>query len=471
MTRRPDTLYRAYITLLLLALVIAPALYTLVTSLGSRPLVTLLAHERFPVFVVAFTGLMLTLALAAGTTRGPVLMSPFQVHVVAGGPQRRRTSLRSPFLSALVLLIPTGAVLGAVLHTAVLRVDGSIGGNTFVPGVLAGAVIGMLLGVAWLAGQSLSRRTTQWASAISLSLTLVVVLRWPGQLSLSGWVVLTGGAVCLLAAVPALLDRLRGPVLLEQAHRWHDATSAGATGDLATAVGMYRARARRPRPARAIGSTPGLPVLFLRRDVIGSARTPLRSLVGGAALGVAVLLGTWATTLPGEMTWAIVAVTSALGYLALGVWSDGFRHAVEAAAAPSLYGVSDSHLMGLHAILPVVLVLTLGTIAIFLTLQLGGQPLMGLLTTIGLLFAIAVRMFDAAKGPIPPHLLTPVPTPMGDASAIPLALWQVDALLVAALVPTGVSAAALTHGGSLLLAYVPATAAVLLALRHRLLSP
>lgn len=467
MNRSADVLYRVYVTVLLLAVLTGPALYTVVVSLSSPPLVTLVGHEQFPSLVVACTGLLLVAALAVGRTRGPVLLSPFKIHLIAGGPQPRRVSLRSPFRSTLLLLLLVAAVLGAVPPAALVRAEVA-GATTLVGGVLAGATVAILVAVAWLAGQALTPRTTTWAAALCLLITGGLALWWPGPLDLAGWGLLTAAALCLLVVVPPLLDRLSGPALLEQAHRWHTATTAGGAGDLAAAAATYRTRPRRPRPAGAVGDTTLLPVLFLRRDLIGALRTPIRSLVAGAALCLAILMGALSTTLPDQMALFVVGTSSLMGYMALGVWSDGFRHAVEAIAAPTLYGLSDHQLLSLHALLPVAVVLTVGTTAGLLAVLLGGQPLMAALTLGSALFCVVVRMFDAAKGPMPLILLTPAPTPMGDASAIPVALWQADALLLAALVPTTIGTAVLTLGSGIpLLAYIPATAAVLLAFRHR----
>ncbi|RIJ54667.1 hypothetical protein DZF99_11465 [Clavibacter phaseoli] len=47
------------------------------------------------------------------------------------------------------------------------------------------------------------------------------------------------------------------------------------------------------------------------------------------------------------------------------------------------------------------------------------------------LLLVVVRAFDAAKGPLPLAVMAPVVTPAGDASALVIAAWQADALLLA----------------------------------------
>ena len=77
---------------------------------------------------------------------------------------------------------------------------------------------------------------------------------------------------------------------------------------------------------------------------------------------------------------------------------------------------------------------------------------------------IAGRVRDAAKGPLPLSLMTPMPTAQGDLAVIPLLLWQGDAALLAML--AGVTLAALGPLGSgwlLGAAALLTTAAALLA--------
>src|SRR5699024_4803014 len=45
----------------------------------------------------------------------------------------------------------------------------------------------------------------------------------------------------------------------------------------------------------------------------------------------------------------------------------------------------------------------------------------------------AARARDAAKGPMPLSLMTPIPTPQGDLSVLSVLVWQADALLLAVL--------------------------------------
>src|SRR5699024_12821792 len=63
------------------------------------------------------------------------------------------------------------------------------------------------------------------------------------------------------------------------------------------------------------------------------------------------------------------------------------------------------------------------------TLELSGVALPVLLA----LVLVAARARDAAKGPMPLSLMTPIPTPQGDLSVLSVLVWQADALLLAML--------------------------------------
>lgn len=467
---RGDLGYRVYLTFLVLAVLVGPSLHAITVWLATPRLLALVARPDLPALLAALTGLLLWVVLMIGTVRGPVVLSPFRLHLLAGGPLPRRQSLRRPFVTMAVLLVAVAATLGAVPGLSLFHL-GSGGWATPLTGALVGALLGALLAVAWLAGQALSVLRLRWTVLTTLLCCGTFALAWWAGVSgpWVGWLALVLAVMVALGVVPRLLEQVRGPVLAEHAWRWQSATTAGGMGDLAAAASAYRAHPRRPRPREAIGVSARLPLLFLRRDLAGAARTPGRSLLALVVLGAGVALAAWVMTTPVGSSWVSVALGFGLAHLALGVWSDGFRHAVEASAAPTLYGVSHQQLLGLHAVLPVVLAIGVSMVAGLAVVLLAAQPLLtGVLAAAGALFCVAVRMFDAAKGPLPLILLTPAPTPVGDMSGVSVALWQADALLIAVIVPTLITTAVLTLGWVWLLAYLPAVMVVLAGLRHRL---
>ncbi|WP_391510326.1 hypothetical protein, partial [Clavibacter phaseoli] len=80
--------------------------------------------------------------------------------------------------------------------------------------------------------------------------------------------------------------------------------------------------------------------------------TPVRATAG--CLGVAASGALIAVALDGAGTWLVIPALGAalVGFLALGVGADGFRHVVDVASSPPLYGIPTERLLLLHAALP-----------------------------------------------------------------------------------------------------------------------
>lgn len=224
-----------------------------------------------------------------------------------------------------------------------------------------------------------------------------------------------------------------------------DFTSASARiGDPVTRGRNWRLRTGKPNRASVW--------LFVRRDLIGIARTPLRS--GMGVLGT-LLAACCATIALAAQELSVVAVlgmaAQLLGYAAMQPWTRGLRTAAESAGAPPLLPFSSRGLLPRHLLVPgvgAILVSTIGVLianlllsratgsALLTQLQLTGQaaPWLALCATAGIsLIALALRLHGSLKGPLPERLLAPVPTPVGDASGINIVLWGADALVIAVL--------------------------------------
>lgn len=488
----PDRLYRVYVVVLLACVVAGPAVHAAVTTLSLPFLLDALRSPALPLLVPAGVAGLAASALVVGRSLGPVLGEPFRLQVLAGGPQRRRVSLRPRFLAAGAVVVTVVAVAGAVPTLALIRA-GSTGPGLVLVGVAAGALAGVISAVCWLAGQALSPRKARVLTASLVGIGVAASAlglwaggHWPwgaGRWALAGgsWApagsiapttllltLLAVTATAAAASVPRLLDRLSGPVLTVQASRWRSATTAAGAGDLHGALAAYRPVPSRAPTRPAVGAGPGLALVVLRRDVVGLSRTPGRLLLAVTGTLAAVVLAGLVALLPTQVAWAALAAAAAWGYLALGPVSDGFRHAVEVASAPVLYGVGDHRLLALHALLPTLLVLLAGAAGLALVGLVGSGPLPSLAAGAGLLLGVLVHLYDAAKGPMPVSLLTPVPTPAGDASGIAVALWQVDALLMAVGVPTAVGLLVLTSGPWALLLHLPVAALLLVGVHRRL---
>lgn len=433
-----DRLYCGYLVVLLSAVMLGPVLWSGLLVLEQPPVLSALQTPAAPALALVAAALLALVALAAGRVRGPVVLTPFRTSLVAGGPRPRRASLRSPYWRATAIPV---AALGTVAALPVL----ALARSGFLPywavpaAVLGGALLGLVVSVCWLVGQVAAG---------------------------SGWRSLPR------PTVSRLLDALSGPVLLAQAHRWQAATTALGAGEASAAVATYRPLPEQARPTGAIrAARGGMPMLFLTRDLVAVLRLPGRCALGVTAMVLGVVVAGTTVVLPAALWWVAIGLGSGFGYLGLGVLSDGVRHAVEAGAAPVLYGVGDLQLVALHSLLPTLGAILLGGLGLFLSLILGGSLWSSALGGGALLLGVAVRVYDAAKPPMPLSLLHPVPTPAGDASGIAVALWQVDALLIATLTPVALGAAVLTLGPWAALLLVPVLGLVLAGARRRLASP
>lgn len=207
--------------------------------------------------------------------------------------------------------------------------------------------------------------------------------------------------------------------------------------------------------------------MIIYRDLIGATRTPARFVVAALALTGFGLLSAVAWVAPISVMAAVVGVAAIIGYLGLGVWSDGIRHAIDAAGGPQLYGIRPTGLVALHALLPTAAGLFFACTGAAIAVALGGPWFGALFAMLGTLFTVTVRVLDATKGQMPLRLLTPIPTPAGDLSGILIAYWQADSLVMTLAVLAGVALLAASNP-VVLVALVPAGLFVLLLARRRL---
>src|SRR5690606_13063232 len=131
---------------------------------------------------------------------------------------------------------------------------------------------------------------------------------------------------------------------------------------------------------------------------------------------------------------------------------------------PSLYRQSAGRLMLLHAPVPLLAATVVPAAAALLA---GGAPVAASVAASLSAAVLVVRAYDAAKGPLPLSLMMPVPTPLGDASAIGVWAWQLDALLITGALSTWLGTRAITEPWVLLWA-APAIAVLVVLTRGRL---
>lgn len=462
---RREGAYRAYLGVAVCLVAVAPLVRMLFLALMEPAAIAWLTSPDFAVQLRVLGALVLPLGVLAGTVRGPALVSPFETVTLGSNHLPRRVTLRRSFLRSLLVAVAAAMALTA-LPAAALSIGG--GGSPLAAAVaVAGAAALACVGVvSALVGQTVRVRWA-WCVAILLLLTglspfgvgawfasswtgLAEVGSRAGAASAAAEGPATGaglwssaasggsltGTLCLMAVasvalvmVPRLLDRLRGDLLLLQARRREMAAMSVASGELSSAASTYREEPSTGRKLRAVVSGPRV-LSMLVRDAVGAMRTPQRTVLGSLALGFAAVLVGVATG-PAGSAWtagplaAAVAAGSVSMFVALGSFCDGFRHAADAAVGAATFGTPVGEQFVLHAAFPVaVVILVVGVVA----LTTGG----GLAPVVAGFAMVAVRAFEAARGNLPPLLLTPMPSEVGDLSVIARLAWQFDSVIVAA---------------------------------------
>ncbi|WP_291757600.1 hypothetical protein [Cellulomonas sp. 73-145] len=471
--------YNVYLAALLAPLVVFPVVRTIVLALsGSRVLAALVGPSSVPT-VGMVLGLLMAALMWLGVLYGPVTLEPAFVRLLADTDLPRHRTLSRPFA------IKAAAVVGVALMAAALF------GGVLVNGgfaSLAGAarftalcaMFAVMAAVAWLAGQATSQRVAGLAGALTTALALLGLAlpgfgRWlPWGWVAAAWPPIAGppattdlalGVVAALAVVATrpLLDRLRSSRLTDDATRWRAATTAALSGDVAHALGSLRARPSVGRRWSAVRGGPSIAV-FLVRDMVGAARTPVRLLVGIVTLVAAVITLALASSLPAG--WVLASVGATGAYLAVGVLADGFRHATDAAVAPALYGYGTPALFSRHGVAPLAGAAVAAALGAVSASALGiGMRLLPVCVV--LILVVLARAYDSAKGPLPVVLLTPMPSPIGDLSSVNVSLWEADALIIA-MVAGALAVAAAGSPVRLLVFALVVVALLVLGLRRRL---
>ncbi|MEN2741068.1 hypothetical protein ABCS02_25070 [Microbacterium sp. X-17] len=463
---------------MVLIVAVMPMARAIWLSAASPAGVAFLASSAAPGVTALLVSALWAGALLLGRERGPVVRAPFLTHALAVSDQPRSATFRGPLLRA-------GAqVTGATMIIAALVAGSLVNGGLADPFeaalfVVAGGLTGIVATVAWLAGQALPRAALPIALGLLVLGAATAVVPVTYAFAPWGWVGLlypTAGSphvlvlftalcVALVAAVPTLMSRLGIVGLVTQALRWDAATTRARGMDFSGATELYRTRPHVGRRIRAVRSTGHMSLMFLRRDAIGAARTPGRLAAGILTLAAAGALIALASvpTVPG---WLLGGVAGLFVFAGLGPLTDGIRHAVSIASDLPLYGISDGHLLVQHALFPlgvvVVVLLAAATVAAIVVGIPAVASIVGALA-VGLL-GLVIRIGGAVKGMLPPALLAPMPTPMGDPSAAVRLVWALDGVLLAA---SAGAAAAIAFESPLWLAVVAATAGAIVIRRWR----
>ncbi|MFB2556523.1 hypothetical protein [Herbiconiux liangxiaofengii] len=404
-----------------------------------------------PVVILVVAGLWAG-ALLLGRERGPAIRRPFLTHALATSPAPVSQAFRGPLLrsGALVVSVCAGA---AVLVGASLSSAGLAGLFETVAFAVVGLLVGVIATVAWLAGQAMPRVAALLALVIAVLGTVTVAFPALRAVTPWGWVglaypldavasapaltVLTALTIPLVAAVPSLMNRIAVDELVAQASRWSSATSQASGMDFDAAARLYQRKPHVGRRLPAVRSGRRLASTFVLRDAVGTLRTPGRlvAAVLGLALAVALLALAAAPAAPG---WLLGAAAGIIAFASLGPLTDGIRHAASVAGDLPLYGISDERLLAQHTLFPLAVALVVAAAVVVVSAAMSGTVPGAEATgaVLLVLLALATRIGNALKGPLPPVLLTPIPTAMGDPMAAVRLAWALDAAILAALAGT-----------------------------------
>lgn len=450
-----DRAYLAYMALLVALIAVVPVARAVWVSTTSTEGIAVLASPAAPAVTVLLVATLWACALLLGRDRGPALMSPFLTHTFATSDLPQSATFRSSVVraGALVTVLTTlasGLISGSLVSAGLVE---PLSAMAFIS---AGVLVGIIATVAWLAGQALPRAAVPLAlgvlvlGATTASVPAIqpftpwgqVGLMYPGLATLDLLATLIALTIGLVAAVPALMNRLVLANLMAQAVRWNLAATNATAMDFGAAVAIYQQQPHLGRRLRAVRPVGRWATVFLVRDAIGAIRTPGRLIASLLALIVAGALITFAFA-PATPGWALGAAAGLVLFAGLGPLTDGVRHAAQVAADFPLYGFSDERLLSYHALFPLaVTIIVLLVTVIVCSLLIGSSAIMPIVSSLVLgALALIARVSNVLKGPMPPTLLTPITTPMGDLGAAARLMWAFDGVLFAVLIGASVALA------------------------------
>lgn len=458
-----DRAYLVYVTLMVALVTIVPLVRVVSVSMTSTDGITLLTSSDAPSITMLATAGIWASSLLLGRVHGPALRPPFLSYALASSNVSRAASFRGPFLLSMATMVTLTTMVGILIGASLVSAGHSPLSDALMF-VLASTCVGVISAIAWLVGQAMPRTAAVLAPTV-FALGVVtnaipaiqpftpwgwVGFAYPVATATGSLAPLLTAAMIAVAAVPTLLNRLTLTLLISQAVRWETATSYASAMELADATTVYQARPGTGRYLRAVKPTLPRPLMFVLRDAVGALRTPVRLFAAVLALAAAATLLTFGTASESP-AWALGAAAGVILFAGLGPLTDGIRHAASVASDLPLYGISDGRLLAQHTLFPVLVAITvLAFTSVICSLFIGhAMPAMVGSLPLGIL-AITARIGNALKGPLPPALLTPIPTPIGDLGAAARLTWALDGVVLTAL--AGASAALVLQSPLLLVA-------------------
>lgn len=443
---RGGAAYALYAAVLVSVIAVLPVVRALWIAASAPAGLALLTSPEARLGVAVGVVCLWLIALLVGAKRGPAVLAPFLMHVLAASNMDRSVTLGPTLLRAGAILTALCAA-GAAFVGAVLVANGEWQVSSAVAFAAAGAAVGVVAAMLWLLGQVCARFVG--AVALVISVVAVVSVVFPALLVFTpwGWVgqayafsaasAAQFGGVVLLAvslafAAPALLNRLTATQLGEQGAQWERATAFSFSLDLGAVSEVYVNPPRRGRSIRAIVPAARQWRTFFVRDVVGQCRAPLRC-TGAVAATVSAGVILALASLPGVPSALLAVIAGLMIYVAAGVFASGLRYAARVSGDYPLFGMSDRRLILLHLLFPFVMVVGLGAIAASVCALVVGIPCPNAAAAAGAagVLAIGLRLSGALKGPLPLSLLMPMDTPVGDLSSIVRIAWALsDPLLM-----------------------------------------
>ena len=394
--------------------------------------------------LLAAIPLIWMLAAAMGQHLGPARDTLPRLDLVHALPRARDRLLRGGAARSIAIWAVLGGAGGVIVAGVFEAASAFASGPVLLAtGLASGLGVGAGAGVAALVGQRdrASRLRVFLVCAVCFGALAVAVLGEPlpgpalsraSAVGAVGASVLAGIGALALSAVPGLLRSLEIETLRSQAIRRLSAGAALFTADARVALARLGAPVRWGRRFRwqpSAGGRAGVLPLVVKRDALGLARTPLRTLLAVGALVLSGALAALGGTARLEPTGIAVlgACSALLAYAAAGTTARGLRAAAFGVGSPSLLPCNYGRLLIAHLAVPFVVstvAAMLGGVAVH---GLGGGVL-GVCIASGAVLAAAVA---AHQGPLPATLLAPVQTPAGDAAGLVVVIWMLGPLLTA----------------------------------------
>jgi len=414
---RKEVAYAAYVAVILVGLYGFPVLRALVIAGDRGGMADALRSPWTMLVGVAGLALVAVVAREAGRVRGPVLAPVPWVDLVVASSLDRWTALRPWFGYSLFAVLAGGAMVG-VLVAASLWGAGVAPAWVVAPGVVLGLVAGLVVGAAWLVGQS--RLSPPPPTSC-------------GKRTVSG----SGGSRNRpLSARSAWwkreVRRLGIADLRVQAARSGRIVGGVQAGDLRSvrleaARPVTRGRTHRLRHRGPVGT-------LVARDVLGLRRAPASAVVG--VLVTAASAWALGATLASDAVPPLVAFVAALGsHVGFSALSEGLRLEADTMGTPALFGSPPARAAATHLLVPgglhLVLTTVVGCVAAAL---LGGTASAAMPWLVMATLVLAGGMLLAAyRGRPPTSRFNAVPSAQGVLLwfAMPLIL---DTLLVGGMV-------------------------------------